>query len=188
MRLYLLRHTRLSVDSGLCYGQADIDVAPSFHAELALIRAKLAALTFDGLYTSPLQRCHKLAEALSIGEAIADDRLKELHFGDWELKKWDDIPRPAFDVWANNYATQSPPNGETFAQLHARAIHFLQDVQSKHAGQDVLVVAHGGLIRTLLADVLNIPLKGLFRFEIDYGSLTQLTFEGDIPRIGFVNR
>jgi len=72
--------------------------------------------------------------------------------------------------------------------LHARAKHFLADMQSAHAGQDVLVVAHGGLIRALLADVLNMPLKGLFRFEVDYGSLTQLNFDGEIPRIGFVNR
>ncbi|MDZ4098137.1 MAG: alpha-ribazole phosphatase [Methylophilaceae bacterium] len=188
MRLYLLRHTRLSVDSGICYGQADIDVAPSFHDELQVIKSKVTTMRFDGLYTSPLQRCHKLAESLGIGDAVADERLMELHFGDWELKKWDDIPRPEFDAWANNYATLSPPNGETFTDLHARAKHFLADMQSAHAGQDVLVVAHGGLIRALLADVLNMPLKGLFRFEVDYGSLTQLNFDGEIPRIGFVNR
>jgi alpha-ribazole phosphatase len=188
MKLHLLRHTRLSIDSGICYGQADVDVAPSFHDELQSIRAKLADAHFDSIYTSPLQRCHKLAESLAMGEVIADERLKELHFGDWELQKWDDIPRLEFDEWANNYAILSPPNGETFADLHGRAKSFVEELKLNHAGRNVLVVAHGGFIRALLADVLNMPLKGLFRFEVDYGSLTQLNFDGDIPRIGFVNR
>src|SRR5690606_13915835 len=62
MKLHLLRHTRLSIDSGICYGQTDVDIAPSFLDELQSIRAKLADMRFDSIYTSPLQRCHKLAE------------------------------------------------------------------------------------------------------------------------------
>lgn len=188
MKLYLLRHTRLSIASGICYGQADVDVAPSFYDELLSIKPKLADIQFDGIYTSPLQRCQKLAESLAIGDVTPDRRLMELHFGDWELKKWDDIPRTDFDQWADNYATLSPPNGETFADMHRRASHFVDTIKPVHAGQNVLVVAHGGLIRALLAEVLNMPLKGLFRFEVDYGSLTQLNFDGEIPRIGYVNR
>ncbi|CAG0987132.1 alpha-ribazole phosphatase [Methylophilaceae bacterium] len=193
MKLYLVRHTRLSIESGICYGQADVDVAPGFHDEVAAIRTKLSGIkpvnrAFDGFYTSPLQRCHKLADALGYGEAVADERLKELNFGDWELQQWDAIPRPVFDRWASDYAHSSPPNGETFADLHQRARNFVEELRQRHAGQDVLVVTHGGLIRALLADVLNMPLKGLFRFEVDYGSVTQLSLEGEIPRIGFVNR
>jgi len=188
MKLYLVRHTRLSIDHGICYGQADVDVAPSFHDELRSIKAKLAEIEFDALYCSPLQRCLKLAEVIAPGRAIADDRLKELHFGDWELQRWDDIPRDQFDRWADNYASLSPPNGETFTELHGRARHFVEEIKTIHDGRNILVVAHGGWIRALLADVLNMPLKGLFRFEVDYGSVTQLKFEGEIPRIGFVNR
>lgn len=188
MKLYLLRHTRPAVERGICYGQTDIDVAPSFYDELQVIKTKLAGINFDSLYSSPLQRCHKLAESLEMGRVIADERLKELHFGDWELQKWDDIPRAEFDEWANNYSTMSPPNGETFADLHGRARHFVEELKPVQAGRDILVVAHGGFIRALLAEVLNMPLKGLFRFEVDYGSVTQLNFDGEIPRIGFVNR
>jgi alpha-ribazole phosphatase len=82
----------------------------------------------------------------------------------------------------------SPPNGETFTELHGRARHFVEEIKTIHDGRNILVVAHGGWIRALLADALNMPLKGLFRFEVDYGSVTQLKFEGEIPRIGFVNR
>ena len=117
-----------------------------------------------------------------------DERLKELHFGDWEMQSWNDIPRELFDEWAQNYAEMAPPNGETFAGLQQRGVAFLQEVQTRHAGEHVLVVTHGGMIRALIAHVLNMQLKGLFRFHVDYASLTRLDLSGTIPKVEFVNR
>jgi alpha-ribazole phosphatase len=121
-------------------------------------------------------------------ELKADERLKELNFGDWELNAWDSIPREIFDAWADDYANLAPPNGETFNQLHARAKSFLDEMSGQLHGQHVLVITHGGLIRALIAEVMQIPLKRLFRLQIDYASLTQLEFDGTVPKIAFVNR
>ena len=188
LKLTLIRHTALQIAPGICYGQSDIDVAASFNAELATLKAKLANATFDAAYASPLQRCSKLAKALKQGEVLHDERLKELHFGDWEMQAWDEIPRETFDVWAQNYADLAPPNGETFSQLQQRGLMFLNEMLNKHAEQNLLVVTHGGMIRAYLAHVLNMPLKGLFRFNIDYASVTQLDFSGTVPKIQFMNR
>ncbi|MES2636491.1 MAG: alpha-ribazole phosphatase [Pseudomonadota bacterium] len=191
MNLTLIRHTCLQIAPGICYGQSDIDVAATFIQESRITKTKLADIEFNALYSSPLQRCEKLASALNIGVPIVDHRLKELHFGDWELHAWDAIPRDFFDVWAQNYANISPPNGETFTQLQVRAIDFLNEILIKHAAENIAIVTHGGMIRALLAHVLNMPLKGLFRFNIDYGSITQLEFgdvkSGAVPKINFVN-
>lgn len=187
MKLTLVRHTSLQIASGVCYGQSDVDVAVSFMQEVAATKGKLSELTVDAVFSSPLQRCLKLAHALELDNITHDDRLKELHFGDWEMQAWDDIPRDYFDEWAQNYAHMAPPNGETFSQLQARGIAFLNDILKQYHQGHVLVVTHGGMIRALLAHVLAIELKGLFRFNVDYGSVTQLDFSGDIPRINFVN-
>ncbi len=189
MKLFLIRHTALQVPSGICYGQSDIDVASSFMNEALNTQQKLASSSFDAIYASPLQRCLKLANTLDLSEPIVDNRLMELNFGDWEMSAWDDIPRDIFDVWAHNYADLAPPNGETFSQLQQRGIHFLEEILTQYPTGNIAVVTHGGMIRALLAHVLNIPLKGLFRFTIDYGSVTQLQF-GDgnaVPKINFVN-
>ncbi len=191
MKLTLIRHTRLQIAAGICYGQSDIDVAETFIAESEKTRSKLAEMSFDAVYSSPLQRCEKLANALNIGAPILDARLKELHFGDWELHAWDAIPREFFDVWAQNYANMAPPNGETFSHLQSRGVEFLNEILSNHTAENIAIVTHGGMIRALLAHVLNMPLKGLFRFNIDYGSITQLEL-GDaqsntVPKINFVN-
>lgn len=188
MRLTLIRHTSLQVSPGVCYGQTDVDVAATFMHEASQTKDKLAPFEFDAVFTSPLQRCVKLAHALVGHEIAHDERLKELHFGDWEMRAWDDIPRDVFDHWAQNYAELAPPNGETFSQLQQRGVAFLEQVQQQFPQGHVLVVTHGGMIRAMLAYVLNMQLKGLFRFNIDYGSVTQLDFCGAVPKIEYVNR
>ena len=192
MKLTLIRHTALQVASGVCYGQSDIDVAASFADELNALKLKLAESDFDAIYTSPLQRCTKLADGLvgtfNKGATLVDDRLKELHFGDWEMQTWDSILREIFDEWAHNYANLAPPNGETFSQLQQRGVSFLEDALQKHSGGNIVVVTHGGMIRALIAHVLNMPLKGLFRFTIDHGSVTQLEFGESVPKVHFINR
>lgn len=188
MKLTLVRHTSLQIAEGICYGQSDIDVSINFASELSQLKQKLIHEKIDAVYASPLQRCSKLAHALGFDGILHDERLKELHFGDWEMQSWNDIPRELFDVWAQNYAELAPPNGETFAGLQQRGIDFLQEVQARHHGQHVLVVTHGGMIRALIAHVLNMQLKGLFRFHVDYASLTRLDLSGAIPKIEFVNR
>ena len=187
MKLTFVRHTSLQIAPGICYGQSDIDVGENFWIEANQLKTKLTNTSFNAIYTSPLQRCVKLANALNIGESVEDARLMELNFGDWETCAWDDIPRDIFDVWAHDYANLAPPNGESFGQLQQRALNFLEELKLKYAGKHVLIVSHGGLIRALLAHVLNMELKGLFRFNIDYASVTELDFSEKVPKIHRVN-
>ena len=72
-------------------------------------------------------------------------------------------------------------------RLQQRALDFIQNIQPENAEKQILIVAHGGLIRALLAHVLNMPLKGLFRFNIDYASVTELDFGEKVAKINFVN-
>jgi alpha-ribazole phosphatase len=189
MKVTLVRHTSLAIAPNICYGQSDVDVSHQFEAEHARIAEKLSADSFDAVYASPLQRCHKLALKIAKHQPVnLDTRLKELHFGDWEMQAWEDLPREVFDDWAQNYAHRSPPNGETFAALQERGVDFLRLKASEHINQHILVITHGGMIRALIAHVLNMELKGLFRIGIDYGSLTQLDFSHTIPKVNFINR
>jgi alpha-ribazole phosphatase len=188
LKLTLVRHTQLQVGANICYGQSDIDVAHTFYQELAVLQTKLVNTMPDAIYSSPLQRCAKLANALNLGPVIEDERLKEIHFGDWEMQAWDTISKTAFDEWVQDYAHLSPPNGETFSQLQLRGVDFLNALNIKHSQHHVLIVTHGGMIRALVAHVLNMQLKGLFRMEVDFASITQLNFSGEIPKISYLNR
>ena len=195
MKLTLVRHTSLDIAPSICYGQSDVSVSANFENERLALQKKLAAFEFDAIYASPLKRCHQLAQALCADELFGhtseniklDARLKELHFGDWEMRPWDAIPREKFDIWADDYANLAPPNGETFSELHVRAKSFVEDVSSHSQGKSILVVTHGGFIRALIAEVLQMPLKRLFRLTIDHASVTQLEFNGEVPKVLLMN-
>ncbi len=195
MKLTLVRHTSLDIAPHLCYGQTDVPVSKNVEQVQQQLQAKLAPFEFDAIYASPLSRCHQLAEALCAGDALTlrdrkiqlDDRLKELNFGDWEMTAWDAIPRTQFDDWANNYEHLAPPNGETFAQMHYRSTSFVNELKPRAQGQHLLVVTHGGLIRALVAEVLQMPLKRLFRMTIHHASVTQLEFTDPVPKLHFMN-
>lgn len=188
MQLYLIRHTTPAVPPGVCYGQVDVDVAATFFDEVQAVRAKIADITPAASYSSPLSRAARLAASLGLGETQHDARLMELDFGDWELRAWEEIPQEHLDRWGKAYTHIAPPGGETFIELHGRASDFLRELLDRHRGQDVVVVTHAGVIRALLAEVLNLPLTEVFRFHLDYGSVTHLRLGDAVPAVGYVNR
>lgn len=187
MDLYLIRHTTPDIARNICYGQSDIDVGPSFDAELAQLRNKLPQRP-EMVFSSPSQRCLKLAQAVAGEQTVLQDaRLMELHFGEWELKCWDEIPRGAVDVWAEDHVTQAPPQGESFQALHARAADFLCEA-SEFNDAAIFAFTHAGVIRALLAEALQLPLVQAFRLQVDYASVSQITVDGAIWRVAGVNR
>ena len=188
MQLYLVRHTRPAIASGICYGQSDLDVAESFTEDLNAVRHKLADISPTLSFSSPLQRCTKLAEQLQLAPLKTDSRLMELDFGDWEMQAWEAIPRQQLDNWSMTYIDTPPPNGESFSALQQRVIEFIHQLQSQHQGQTILIITHAGVIRALLANVLNLALNEVFKFQLDYGSVTQLTFNDTVHNVGYINR
>jgi len=191
MEIYLVRHTTPQIEAGVCYGQTDLDVADSFAQECEVLYEKLRHLTEAAVYSSPLKRCSQLAAAvtarLAFASAVHDHRLMELHFGEWELKRWDDIPRGLIDVWAQEHVMQAPPQGESYHALHLRARDFLEEVSAnKHAA--AVIFTHAGVIRALLAEVLNLPLMHAFKLQIGYGSVTKLIVDQHVTHVGYVNR
>lgn len=192
MDLYLIRHTRPQVLDGVCYGQADIDVAASFNEEFEVLKNKLSTIKPIGVFSSPLQRCLKLAHAsathLNSPTVTQDSRLMELNFGDWELQPWSDIPQGIAGEWTEEHIRHTPPNGESYQNLHLRAKSFLEEVSEKHEDEAVIAFTHAGVIRALVAEALNLPLIHAVRLQIDYGSVSKIVIKGKVSQIGFVNR
>ena len=57
MNVTLIRHTRVNVAPGMCYGRTDVDVAASFPEEAERVRTAISEQRFDAVWSSPLQRC-----------------------------------------------------------------------------------------------------------------------------------
>lgn len=174
MNLYLIRHTKVNIEPGICYGQADVGVAPSFPDEKENIRGTLEGISFDEVFSSPLYRCKILAESLMQGKKIVfDDRLKELNFGDWELKKWDEIYNSANGkIWMDDYQTLPTLNGESYPEMMDRISGFYSGLILKEY-KNVAIFTHAGVVRILKSLIEKQPIEVVFRdFKPEYGSVT----------------
>ena len=192
MDVYLVRHTTPDVPSGVCYGQADVGLAESFDAEWATLKPRLECLENPLVFSSPLQRCTTLAKKVvdhfNYSSPLIDPRLLELNFGDWELKSWRDIPQGILGEWTDEHVKQAPPNGESYADLHIRAKAFLADLAKDQNSKQALIFTHAGVIRALVAEALNLPLREASRVEVNYGSVTRIAVDAGVTRLEFVNR
>ena len=175
MEIYLVRHTEPVIEKGICYGNSDIGIKLPIENELDLILKKLPAFV-DVIYTSPLLRCSYLAEQLQAKiktNLLIDYRLKELNFGDWELKKWDTINQVHLMKWMNNYEVESCPNGESYKDLKLRATLFLNELKVLNL-KNIVIVSHGGFIRTFMSIINQQSFSDIMNLKVDYGDVISL--------------
>ena len=94
-----IRHTSVAVPRGVCYGQSDVPLAGGFPDEAVIVKRNLEKYSFDAVYSSPLSRCLKLAAYCGYDTPILDSRLMEMNFGDWEMKRYDEITDSRLQLW-----------------------------------------------------------------------------------------
>lgn len=180
MILHLVRHPPPMVAPQTCYGRLDV---PAAGVETAAER--LRALLPPGLpvWSSPLARCRRLAECLH-PQPLIDERLAEMHFGDWEGRTWDEIGPGALDRWAADVAGFAPPGGESAAALQARALACIAEMQADEA----VVVTHAGVQRVLLAHWLGLVPAQWSRLVFGYGTATTVELGTSGAAIRHLNR
>ena len=171
MEIYLVRHTTPEIGTGICYGHSEIGLTNNFELEARHILAKIPQ-TIELVYTSPMFRCKALADFLAKAKVpiISDSRLKELNFGDWEMKAWDNIEPLQLMKWMNNYETERCPNGESYTDLVLRVKDFIKDMKQLDQGT-VLIVTHGGVMKAFHALLNHVSLKAAMDFKIGYGEI-----------------
>ncbi|WP_159667276.1 histidine phosphatase family protein [Andreprevotia sp. IGB-42] len=175
MALYLIRHPAPQHVPGICYGQLDLPLAePVTDAAhwLAQLPARFAC------YTSPLQRCRLLAEALQTPTLI-DARLLELDFGRWEGQQWDAIGAAALDAWITSDYAADAHGGESLGALHARTAAWASDAARQPL--PVVAVTHAGVIRSLLAQQHGWSTTQAFDHPLPFGSVTLLDWKPSPP-------
>jgi len=156
MRLWLVRHARVQLASGLCYGVSDVPADPE-HTQAVADSLAIALPAGAPLWVSGLGRAQQLAAAVRAHRAdlaapTVDLRLNEMDFGQWELQAWDAIPRSAFDVWMADFAHHSFGGAESTQQVIARVAAALADTTvatRENGAADAVWICHAGVIRAV---------------------------------------
>jgi probable phosphoglycerate mutase len=152
MRLCLIRHgeTAWNAEQRL-QGWTDIPLNPTGQAQAAAVARELAGIGFDAVYSSPLQRALHTAQAIAGSRPIVlEPRLRERHFGELQGLTRGEIAAgfPAIQAELNARSPgYQPPGGESLQDFAARVLAvFKQLRQRHHGGQQLLLVAHGGVL------------------------------------------
>ncbi|WP_243612656.1 histidine phosphatase family protein [Shimia aestuarii] len=175
-RLFLVRHGPTHARSMV--GWSDLPADLSDTAALARLDAHLPD---DALVISS-----DLSRAVTTADAIAgartrlphDPDLREIHFGDWELKRFPDIdaedPGLARAFWETPGDT-APPGGESWNSVCARVDAAVDRLLAAHPGHDLVIVAHFGAILTQVARAGALSGAEAFAHKIDNLSVTTIS-------------
>jgi alpha-ribazole phosphatase len=176
-----VRHSKVNGPAAL-YGKTDI--ASTMHGQQELL-ASLERLhqetPIDYIFTSPLQRCAQTAEEFATHHLLPISiitELQECNFGEWDGVDFNLLQHqwPQLESFWQSPLNVTPPNGEKLQAFSHRVINAWQDIQTQQYCDHTLIVCHGGSIRMVIADILNISLESaLFQqLYIDYGSHTRI--------------
>ncbi len=174
MKLVLIRHTSVAVPKGVCYGQTDVPLSETFPNEASEVKKKLEKYNFDKVFCSPLSRCVALAEFCGYPDAVRDERLKELNFGKWEMKSYDDLMGPELQKWFDDYINTIPPEGESVMQQQQRFIDFIDSLGNKKTDATIGIFTHGGILINALVAIGGKKFEDVYNSIPPYGSIIEL--------------
>lgn len=184
MNLLLIRHGQTDWNLAQRFqGQSDIPLNETGRKQAQALAERLAAEPFDAVYSSDLQRATETARITCRSgfqpDICPDPRLREVNFGNWEGLTYDEIKAKhpeTLAAWESDIFKNAPPHGETLEGLAIRVQSMLDELREKHEDQNILIVAHGGVLQTLICLALKLPPTMYWQFHLSTASLSEIAF------------
>lgn len=181
--VYLVRHGETEWNALMKYqGQTDVPLSDNGRRQAELIGKRLAGEKIHGFYASDLKRAYETAKIISKYHGLEVKKvseLRELNFGAWEglTKKElkENYAKEIKEWWENPLLTRAP-GGETLGEMVKRSVKAIRKIVERHSGENVVVVTHGGVIRSIVGTVLGMDLNKYWRLRLDNACLSIIDF------------
>lgn len=169
--LYIMRHGKTDWNAvHRLQGGEDIPLNDEGRKMAAEAREKYKDLSFDICFCSPLQRARETAEIFLAGRNTpiqVDDRLREMSFGSFEGMEGvlENPDCPVYGLFHDPAHYKATGGAESLSELFARSGSFIREVLTPEFVQEknVLLVAHGGLNCSIIAQYENTPLADFWK-------------------------
>jgi len=167
-------------------GATDIPLSEHGRQQAVQLGKRLATLKFDAIYTSDLLRAYETAKIIASLHSLSNDiaivtlpALRELNFGVWEGLTITEIKKLfAYEIkqwWENPFSIRIK-GGETYSELIERSVNAIKEIIARHKDGQVVVVSHGGPIRSIVGSFLGMDLTKYWRLGLHNGSLSIIDF------------
>lgn len=165
MELILLRHpeTTYNASSNRYCGRTDAPLSAEGLKQVEALRTHLARVELTAVWSSPLRRARRCAEAIAAEHGLAvqlSDAFVEFDFGAWEGLRTDEIRERYPDHWQRWNASHPdavPPGGEHPLDVYRRVVRGLNDLATQYPEGTVLLVTHDQVIRMAFTFFLGLP-------------------------------
>ncbi len=191
----LLRHGEVAAEGWAFRGRTDAPLSEKGWRQMRRVGDALNGERLDQVGASPMQRCHAFARELSVrlgSDFITLDEMREMDFGDWENKGLEELEDQYGALLRRFWQSPvgiCPPAGESFDVFAERVVEGWKAWLDTVSGEQRLLVAHGGVIRVLLAYLLDMPMAALWRLHLPHAAWCRISLlEGQQPRLLFLNR
>jgi len=193
-RLLLIRHGEVETRyQGVFGGRIDMNLSECGREQAKLLAKFLRGRNFDAIYASPMKRVQQTfapsARHHRVKQVILPG-LREIDFGDWTGLNWDEVRRQ-FGIepyeWLQKIELGVVPNGESTVHFRKRIEPCLRRVIRENRGKTAAIFCHGGVIRMMLAILLDLPLPKTGSFEVEYTSVTQVAMHPHMNEIELLN-
>ena len=175
-KLTLLRHGNTGF-SGQYIGAKDVPLSPDGCQQVASLKQVLPDQQIDEILSSPMLRCRESVEILFADHPVNyDDDLREIDFGRWEGLSFQEITKNDPEL-VDKWAVWSPdfcfPEGECIAHFLKR-VHRAGSRIKESSNENIILIAHGGVIRALLCYLLNLNPENYLLFQVKKGKYATL--------------
>lgn len=193
--IYFIRHCEAEGNTkGVLQGRSDSDISGNSAKQLELVSLRLRNVPFSAVYSSPLRRAYKTAQAVNRYHGLEirkDERLTEIDMGDWEGRSWADIESEGPEmlrIWNVQPGNFEAPGGESICHVGERMWQAALSIAQQNDGETVCVVSHGCAIRCLLCRALGKPMSEMGEIPwCDNTAVSIIEFEGGKARVVRMN-
>ncbi len=182
-RILALRHGETDWNvQGRVQGQIDIGLNDEGRAQAELLASALAEEPITAIYSSDLRRARATAEALGRATGIAlqlDTGLRERHFGVFQARTVEEVERDHPELarrWRSREPDFAPEGGESLTEFFERCVTTATLIASRHPGQTVALVAHGGVLDCLYRAANGMALEAPRSWHLGNASINRLLF------------
>lgn len=177
--VYIVRHGETKWNAeGRIQGHTDIGLSERGKEQARAAARRLASVHIDVAYCSDLSRTRETAQII-LGERDTPlhsvPELREYNKGVFEGltgEEYRDRYPHLYEASLVNDPDFAPPGGETIRQCQARLAGFVKSVRKRHSEEDVLLVGHGGSLRSGIVALLDLPLEANWKFAMQNCALS----------------
>jgi len=183
----LIRHGDVAGRQHVARGRTDNPLSDAGWQQLKTVKKCIGRV--DKIATSPLKRCRLFAESCDEPVVIIED-MQEIDFGDWEDKSANEVEdQKLLNIFFDDPCDFQAPNGEAFEVFTKRVLTAWETWLQQDMGEHRILLAHGCVIRVILAHLLDIPSKNFWNIVIDPAGWSRVSYlQGEKPRVMFINR